>query len=371
MTVSSTQAALVTWTETLSTAAAPQAPRVIGPYVQTLWDLALQEGLTLRQVQDVAHCAAPGEDDMPREHYLALLKLAIDHTAPGFGWRLGRSVKPTTYGVNGILLLACPDLGAALAQVLRFESLVHDLGRSDLQHHEDRVIYRWRSDCADHPASSALTESVFAGVLSCAEWLAGQPMHGLQLDLAHPARRGSLSYTGTDDWPGARARIRYGMQQSSDWAAADQFVCSFPAELLAIKLPQNNTSLLPMLQAHAEGLLRARESSDAHPFVGLVRKAILSHLWQSGAVRLERIAQDLNMSARTLQRRLNETGLSFQDLLDRTRHSLAQHYLQNTPISIGELAHLLGFNDSAAFSNAFREWQGSAPAQWRDALRKP
>ncbi|MBV8469230.1 MAG: AraC family transcriptional regulator ligand-binding domain-containing protein [Burkholderiaceae bacterium] len=351
--------------------ATSQAPRVIGPYAQTLWDQALLEGRTLQEVQDIAQCDAPGEDDMPRERYLALLKLAVDRTAPGFGWRLGRSVKPTTYGVNGILLLACPDLGAALAQVLRFESLVHDLGRSSLQSQGERVTYRWRSHCADHAASAALSESVFAGVLSCAEWLAGQAMHGLQLELAEPEPRGSGAYSGTAEWPGARAQIRWGMRQSAHWDASDQFVCSFPSELLAIKLPQNNTSLLPMLQAHAEALLRARESVEEHAVVGQVRRAILSHLGHSGAVRLERIAQDLHVSARTLQRRLNEAGISFQDLLDRTRHALAQHYLQNTPISIGELAHLLGFNDSAAFSNAFREWQGMAPALWRDTLYKP
>ena len=87
---------------------------------------------------------------------VAELQQALAHAGPGFGWRLGSSVKPTTYGVNGILLLACPTLGEALAQVLRFESLVHDLGRSRFQVQGDTVVYSWRNDCAAHPAADAL-----------------------------------------------------------------------------------------------------------------------------------------------------------------------------------------------------------------------
>src|SRR3990167_6829416 len=93
-------------------------PRVVAPYARTLWDAARAEG-----VPQVLGREAPGEEDMPVSDYLALLQQALAHAGPGFGWRLGQSVKHTTYGVNGILLLACPTLGEALQQVLRFESL--------------------------------------------------------------------------------------------------------------------------------------------------------------------------------------------------------------------------------------------------------
>ena len=100
---------------------APSAPRVVAPYAHTLWDAARAEGLPQAVLEQVLGPGGLGEADITAAAYRALLQQAVAHAGPGFGWRLGQSVKPTTYGVNGILLLACPTLGEALQQVLRFE----------------------------------------------------------------------------------------------------------------------------------------------------------------------------------------------------------------------------------------------------------
>ena len=161
--------------------------RVVAPYVHTLWDAARSAGLEPAQLASLLERPAIGEDDVSVAAYLAMLQAARDRVGPRFGWMLGQQVKPTTYGVNGILLLACPTLGDALQQVLRFESLVHDLGRSTFIQSGDEVVYAWRNDCAWHAAAGALTESVFSGIQTCAQWLVGRTLSDFEIEFMHQA----------------------------------------------------------------------------------------------------------------------------------------------------------------------------------------
>ncbi|QNM97840.1 AraC family transcriptional regulator [Chitinimonas koreensis] len=327
-------------------------PRVVSPYASTLREAALAAGLP---ASELAASGVPtgGEADVPVAAYLDLLRRAVAHAGPAFGWRLGQAAKPTTYGVNGILLLSCPTLGEALQQVLRFEALVHDLGRSSLSRQGELWVYGWRNDWSGHPAAAALAESVFAGIRTCAEWLAGRPLQGFELEFAHAGDSAALAQL-------AGVPVRHG-------CAANRVL--FPAELLDWPVPQANNGLLALLQNHAEALLRERHRREPE-IVGQVRSLLLARLGEGGATRLAEVADALHLSTRTLQRRLGEAGLAFQDLLDRTRHELARHYLDSSALPIGEIAYLLGYRDPAAFHHAFKGWQGEGPGAYRERNRR-
>ncbi|MBL6688779.1 MAG: helix-turn-helix transcriptional regulator [Pseudomonadales bacterium] len=73
------------------------------------------------------------------------------------------------------------------------------------------------------------------------------------------------------------------------------------------------------------------------------------------------------MSARTLQRRLEEQDTSVKDIIDETRHQLALEYLCQDHLSIKEVAFSLGFNDASNFSRAFKRWEGKTPKEFRKA----
>ncbi|MDP2369449.1 AraC family transcriptional regulator ligand-binding domain-containing protein [Rhodoferax sp.] len=333
-------------------AAAPGA-RVVAPYAHTLWDAARGQGLSEAELAALLGRAAIGDADVPIGAYLAVLALASARGSPAFGWCLGQGVKPTTYGVNGILLLACPTLGEALQQVLRFESLVHDLGRSSLAQSGDQVVYAWRNDCASHCAAGTLTESVFAGIQTCAQWLVGRTLNDFDIEFTHQADAQTVEYITRV----SGARVRWG-------AGANRAI--FAASVLAWPIPQANTALLPLLQRHADELLQARHPREGG-IVAQVRQCISGRLGQ-GAVKLADVAADLHLSTRTLQRRLLEAGVAYQALLDATRHELARHYLGSSAMPIAELAYLLGFQDAPAFHHAFKTWQGQGPGQYRTAV---
>jgi AraC-like DNA-binding protein len=82
---------------------------------------------------------------------------------------------------------------------------------------------------------------------------------------------------------------------------------------------------------------------------------------------LSDVARDLGTSARTLQRRLAESGLTFQQLVEDARREMARHYLAQPAMELIETAYLLGFEDSNSFFRAFHQWEGTSPGEWRSA----
>ena len=90
-------------------------------------------------------------------------------------------------------------------------------------------------------------------------------------------------------------------------------------------------------------------------------RAALFELLPSARSTLKAVAQELNTSPRTLQRRLAEEGLSYRYVLDNTRAQLAKHYLKRTQLKKAEIAFLLGYEDPNSFYPAFRSWTGTTP----------
>ena len=98
-----------------------------------------------------------------------------------------------------------------------------------------------------------------------------------------------------------------------------------------------------------------------------VRSTLLETL-PAGEVSMQVISRKLAVSARTLQRRLQDEGTSFQQTLDTLRESLAHHYLRSTDMSSAEISFLLGFEDSNSFARAFQSWTGKTPQTVRSEI---
>lgn len=330
--------------------------RVAGSYLQPLLETAAARGVAARELERAAGLApgalAPLPEQLPADDYVRLLDagaaLADD---PHFGLHVGERVRLGTYSVYGLILLSCRDFGQAFEQTLRYEPLAHDLGRSALQVGDGVARYSWHSH---YPAAQRhLADSVFAGIRVFGNWLAGETLPPAALELAHdggaPALHGEyLRVFG--------ALPRFG-------AAAN--AAAFDARLLARPVPNADVSLYPVLRQHAEQLLRQRARAAAG-IAAQVRAAMLRRLPQ-GQPRLASIAAELRLTPRTLQRKLNEAGVSFQQVLDQTRYALARDYLRQPGLGLVDIAFLLGYQEQSAFNHAFKEWSGMNPGAWRAA----
>lgn len=92
----------------------------------------------------------------------------------------------------------------------------------------------------------------------------------------------------------------------------------------------------------------------------VIRNLISSELCDAPVV-----AEELGISVRTLQHRLAENGTHYQQILDKVRESLACKYLSESDLSVAEIAELLQFSETSAFSRFFRKRRGVSPRQYR------
>ena len=95
-------------------------------------------------------------------------------------------------------------------------------------------------------------------------------------------------------------------------------------------------------------------------------RACLMEILASGQYSMADVAQKLAMSTRTLHRRLQKDGTTFQSVLDDLREELARHYLASSDYSSAEIAFLLGYEEPNSFYRAFRAWTGQTPEAVRN-----
>lgn len=112
------------------------------------------------------------------------------------------------------------------------------------------------------------------------------------------------------------------------------------------------------------------DASAVVPMATRVRRALLDGL-PGGCTTAEEMARRLNVSKRSLQRRLAEEGTSFQALLNAIRANLSQRYLKDSNLSVPEISHLLGFRDTSSFFRAFQGWTGTTPGAFREGRKTP
>lgn len=138
-------------------------------------------------------------------------------------------------------------------------------------------------------------------------------------------------------------------------AAANNIV--LPSDVLDNPLPAISQQLAQMHDRVLQNCLASQQRSE---MATRVREIIIAHL-PSGETNMDQVANKLLMGTRTMQRRLQDEGSSFIDVLNETRQDLAMQYIQDDNLPIKEISYLLGFSDSTAFSRAFKRWTGKAP----------
>ncbi|EIT88258.1 AraC family transcriptional regulator [Parascardovia denticolens IPLA 20019] len=115
---------------------------------------------------------------------------------------------------------------------------------------------------------------------------------------------------------------------------------------------------------------RLYEMKEGDPAAMKVRSA-LTGLLPSGRTTIKDVASTLGISPRTLERRLAKENTTFQQQLNSTRELLAKHYIRNTDMSSGDIAFLLGYQESNSFLRAFTQWTGLSVSEYKNHHNKP
>jgi AraC-like DNA-binding protein len=271
-------------------------------------------------------------------------------TNPAIGLLLGTETRTERFHPVGLAALSTENFGAAIEQMARYKQLTcPEEILQEKDNDEWSLQFRWL--LADEVEPPVLIECCFAWVLSMARHGTGTRLSPLRVEFAQTR-------------PHVKIIERH---------FGCPVVCGAPRNAIVFRATDaqrpfvtRNAELLGMLAPQFEEELR-QENGDEN-FLERVRIAIQQRLTGRRPTIVD-IADALHVSSRTLQRRLQDAGSSFQSVLEEARHQLARHYLNNSVLELNEAAYLLGYEDGNSFVRAFRTWEGVPPARWRENQR--
>lgn len=265
---------------------------------------------------------------------------------PAFGLRLGGEVSPEHYDIASVAALHSATLGEALQKIARYKRLVCP---EELMLVEDgdsiRLHTRWTMSEGHAPA--LLVDAMFAAITTLCRRGTGLPIQPRAIELT---RR-------PDD---AAPMARYFNCPVAFNAPLDVLV--FDRALMRQPFITYNQDMLAVLLPGLEAELA--KALAEHDLPAQVR-AILGRSMRGQRPSVNSVAAELYLSPRTLQRRLQQHGYSYQQLLDETRHHTACRLLADTDLEPGEIAFVLGFEELNSFSRAFMQWEALTPNRWR------
>ena len=269
--------------------------------------------------------------------------LRPDH--PALGLDIGAGVAARHVGALGYLVMACDTLSDAMAAYQRYERLFYGTGIAEVHPTGTNVSLSWPPG-----GGGALADEVaIAALVSFMRQQVDGEVSPAHVHFMHPASAEQKS---------ANERL-FGCPVLFE---QPRTLVSIPLPLLSLPLSKRDPMLKELLERQAQALLDALP--DPNAFDQSVQQ-LLARLLPEGSVSVDKVAASMHQSTRTLQRRLADSGLSWQALLDRTREQLACGYLRDHGLSLAEIALLLGYSEQSAFTRSFKRWTGLTPRAFR------
>ncbi|MGB1220128.1 MAG: AraC family transcriptional regulator [Alcanivoracaceae bacterium] len=280
----------------------------------------------------------------------ALIGAVLDAVGDdGLGLDIGWNLPPTAYGSFGYALLCSETMADVLELTQRYWHLVGRGTHLNIHEQGDLLVGELTLQAPfPGPLAQLVYETTFTSLHRGFALLTGKPVTDTEVWFAFPPP------PHADKARSMLGNVRYQMP-------VNQF--RFPRALLDIRLGMHNPVGLKFALEQC-----AREDAlidtEAGRIVGKVRELMI--FGEEGFPGLEAISRQLNMTARTLRRRLEQEGTSFKTLTEEAKRRDALKLLDDYSLDIQRVAELLGYQDPANFTRAFRQWTGQTPSQYRN-----
>lgn len=252
-------------------------------------------------------------------------------------------------------MINCRTLGQALQRAMEFNATCRERGDDRVVHQLERDAHSktarlcYLSGAADGPGLQVSVLYSLAIWMRFCSWLIDQPIDILKAGCAdrEPGRRGGVDHF-------FHCPVAFG--QSSNWV-------EFSDAVLQAPIVQDESKLERFLELAPYHVVIKPMVSDVGVAARIRR--LLGSDFRRELPTFEELAYQLNMSERTLRRRLDREGTSYQRIKDQQRRELAISLLENDELTVSDVAELLGFSDPSAFHRSFKRWTGRAPGDYR------
>ncbi|WP_407296953.1 AraC family transcriptional regulator [Stutzerimonas zhaodongensis] len=280
-----------------------------------------------------------------------LWQRAVEVTGnPAIGLNLAKVMRPGAMHVVGYALMSSSTLRESFRRLVRYQRIIAEGADLTFAPTEKGALLALSIHGDQLPPARQSADGSLASTLTFCRWLTAKPLVPLEVYLQGPPPADLEPYQAVFQAPLRFYAERHGLMMRD----AD----------VDMPLPTANAELAQLHDRYAgEYLARFSDSRVTHR-----ARQVICRLLPQGEPRRGSVAQMMHLPERTLQRRLDEEGTSFQQLLDDTRRTLAEQYLVQQDLAVLEVAYLLGFADPSNFYRAFKRWFSMTPGEYRAQL---
>ena len=268
---------------------------------------------------------------------------------PAIPIRIAQSTSIEDHDVMGLAILTSESGADALQRALRYSRLFTEAGDWRTRAAGRETVVEWVTDMEPGLGTRAAAECAVAEFVHAVRLLLPSPFVPSAVFFTHPPPSNVSEH---ERFFGCT--VRFGARASG---------FRFDRRVLDLVHRTTNPALSAFVVKHADRMLMRLAAHDT--VEGGARSAIALEL-AGGGLSLAAVARRMNLSERSLRRRLEAAALSFRELVDSVRHEHALELLVDSEVSLKEVSFLLGFSEPSAFSRAFRRWTGTSPRATRD-----
>lgn len=317
--------------------------------LQAAEHLGLDRALLLQAVAIDASALQDDELRFPVSSLLHLYEMAAERSqCPDLGLQTGRISFVNRLNLQLYMSTVCRtfrDYLNLMPSVLRFAG---DIGEVVIHREDPYIRLEWHPLWPATSKQRFLSDEMLTSSAAIVNTLCSRPI---------PVVKAHFTYQQPADL--SLLRDTFGLNLAFEQPVSCLY---FRRESLDYPLVQLTGDITAAMAQPLGHLFEAEAPRDA--FLQELREMIL-RLLPEGELSVDRVAEALNLSRRTLQRRLAERETQFQQVLKDVRSMLALRYLSDERLGITEIAFLLGYTDQSSFSSAFKSWHGVSPSDYR------
>lgn len=330
--------------------------RIYAPYkIEMLVEALAEQGISAEDCLrgsglELADIHNPDAQTSVRQ-YLSVCQNAVRlSTDPATPFKVGLRMHLSAYGMYGYALMCSVTIRDFFNLGVKYHKLATPTLTIEWREDPDAAVWVFPDAFISGPSRELkefLIEQQFAQHVTHLKDVAGRDCTATRAHFAHPAP--------------AHASVYEAYLGCPCYFEKDAYELFYPQALLDQKPQLAHKLTSTLLQDTCDRLIgQAKTSSGTAGEVYQLLMRTPGHF-----PTMEVVAGALNMTPRTLRRHLEAEGLTFAEITEDVRCSLATEYLRTTKMSTDDIAGLVGFSETANFRRAFKRWTGKAPGEFR------